>query len=143
MNHDTDPDDSDSDDSQGEEPKIIVDSDWKEQVNREKDQAAPAAAPTPEKASQPTNDSSSPLPPPASFDVLVSMLFSQAMTLLGQIPDPSSDEVSINKPYAKHYIDTLEMLSEKTQGNLSDDESGMLSEVLHVLRMTYVNVKSP
>ena len=63
-------------------------------------------------------------------------------SLLGHIPDPESGKASINKPYAKHYIDTLEMLSEKTKGNLSDDESAMISEALHTLRMAYVNAKS-
>ena len=46
--------------------------------------------------------------------MLVSMLFSQAMTMLGQIPDPQSGEVTTNKPFAKYTIDTLEMLGEKT-----------------------------
>ena len=64
------------------------------------------------------------------------------MALLGQMPDPGSGKTSINKPYAKHYIDTLDMLSEKTKGNLSDDEKKMLSEALHALRMMYVNVKA-
>ncbi len=82
-----------------------------------------------------------PTPPPASFDVLISMLFTQAMAMLGQMPDPASGEMMVNKPYAKHYIDTLDMLREKTQGNLSDDEKTMLSEALHALRMMYVNAK--
>jgi hypothetical protein len=82
-----------------------------------------------------------PAPPPASFTVLISMLFSQAMAMLGQMPDPSSGETTINKPFAKHYIDTLEMLQEKTKGNLDDEETSMLSEALHALRMMYVNAK--
>ena len=57
------------------------------------------------------------------------------------MPHPVSGEVEVNKPYAKHYIDTLEMLGEKTKGNLSDDESKMLSEALHALRMAYVSAK--
>ena len=83
-----------------------------------------------------------PPPPPASFEILVSMMFTQAMSMLGHIPDPTSGEASVNKPYAKHYIDTLEMLGEKTQGNLSEDESKMVSEALHALRMAYVNAKA-
>lgn len=83
----------------------------------------------------------SPPPPPASFEMLVSMLFSQAMAMLGHIPDPQSGETSTNKPYAKYTIDTLEMLSQKTQGNLSDDEGKMLSQTLHALRMAYIEVR--
>ena len=69
-------------------------------------------------------------------------MFTQAMAMLGHMPDPSSGETMVNKPYAKHYIDTLDMLGEKTKGNLSDDESKILSEALHALRMAYVNVKA-
>ena len=135
MNGDTNP-------QQASEPKIIVDSDWKEQVARERDQAAePDDESVTEIEPESSANESLPPPPPASFEVLVSMLFTQAISLLGQMPDPASGESSINKPYAKHYIDTLEMLSEKTKGNLSDDESAMISEALHALRMTYVNVR--
>ncbi len=136
MNGDTHPD-------QDDEPKIIVDSDWKEQVARERelgdtpaDEAVTATTPT---SSQ---EESLPPPPPASFEVHVSMLYTQAISLLGHMPDPESGKASINKPYAKHYIDTLEMLSEKTKGNLSEDESEMISQALHTLRMAYVNAKS-
>ncbi|MCH1495776.1 MAG: DUF1844 domain-containing protein [Rubripirellula sp.] len=80
-------------------------------------------------------------PPPASFEMLVSMLFSQAMAMLGHIPDPQSGQTSTNKPYAKYTIDTLEMLSQKTKGNLSDDEDKMLAQTLHALRMAYVEVR--
>jgi len=83
----------------------------------------------------------SPPPPPASFEMLVSMLFSQAMAMLGHIPDPQSGQTSTNKPYAKYTIDTLEVLSQKTKGNLSDDEDKMLSQTLHALRMAYVEVR--
>lgn len=77
--------------------------------------------------------------PPASFEVLVSMLFSQAMAMLGQVPDPSTGKTEVNKPYAKHTIDTLEVLSEKTQGNLTEEESRVLGEALHALRMAFVS----
>ncbi|MGB7326293.1 MAG: DUF1844 domain-containing protein [Rubripirellula sp.] len=80
--------------------------------------------------------------PPASFEMLVSMLFTQGMATLGQVPDPSMEKPPVNKAYAKHYIDTLEMLGEKTKGNLSPEESKMLSEALHALRMAYVTVKA-
>ncbi len=64
------------------------------------------------------------------------------MAMLGMIPDPNTGETQVNKPYAKHYIDTLEMLGEKTSGNLSDDETRMLKEAMHALRMAYVNAKA-
>jgi hypothetical protein len=82
-----------------------------------------------------------PEPPPASFSVLISMLFTQAMAMLGQMPDPATGESKVNKPFAKHYIDTLEMLETKTKGNLDDQESAMLNEALHALRMMYVDTR--
>ncbi len=151
------------------EPKIIVDSDWKEQVAREKEQAAegkvesqqedsatepsstepsstepsstePSSAEPSSTADSKPQSGSPPPPPQASFEVLAYSLFAQAMSSLGQSIDPEMPQGSVNKPYAKHYIDTLEMLSEKTAGNLSDDESTMLNGILHTLRMAYVNV---
>ena len=149
----------DSSESQ-EEPKLVVDTDWKEQVAREKEQAQQAAegsglespaedepiaeaavksddAETP--AAADATEGELPPPPPATFEVLVSMMFTQAMSMLGQMPDPSTGQPTVNKLYAKHYIDTLDMLTEKTAGNLSDDESKVLSEALHALRMMYVS----
>lgn len=145
MNREANDNQNPDQESPGSEPEIIIDSDWKEQVAREKEQAAKATgdeAAKPTKASD-SDEESVPPPPPASFEILVSMLFTQAMSMLGQIPDPQTGKPSINKPYAKYNIDTLEMLGEKTKGNLSDSESKMLSEALHALRMTYVNVTAP
>ncbi len=136
------------------DPKIIVDSDWKAQVAKEKEAAeakelsgdSDTAAGT--KAGDDfvpkrndADDQEIPPPPPATFEILISMMFTQAMSMLGHIPDPSGADSPVNKPYAKHTIDTLEMLGEKTKGNLTEEESGMLSEALHALRMAYVNTK--
>ena len=134
------PEESNSD----SEPKIVVDSDWKEQVAKEKEGNATdyteSISDTPSTEGNKSDDDMPPIPP-ASFEVLITMLFTQAMAMLGQMPDPTSGETKVNKPLAKHYIDTMEMLSEKTQGNLSDEESKIQSEALHALRMTYVNTK--
>ncbi len=92
-------------------------------------------------SNEPSADSI-PEPPPASFSVLVTMLFTQAMGMLGQMPDPATGEAKVNKPFAKHYIDTLEMLEAKTKGNLDDQEAAMLNEALHALRMMYVDTRS-
>lgn|ERR1712137_468899 len=130
-----------------DEPELIVDTDWKEQVARERESSDEATSQDESHSTEPSapNEDAAanemPAPPPASFTVLISMLFSQAMAMLGQMPDPSSGETTINKPFAKHYIDTLEMLQEKTRGNLDDEETSMLSEALHALRMMYVNAK--
>ena len=69
--------------------------------------------------------------------MLVTTLSAQAMTALGFFPDPSG-ESKPNRAMAKHFIDTLGVLEEKTVGNLDDEEKNMLSETLHQLRMAFI-----
>ena len=94
-------------DTNKDEPELIVDTDWKEQVARERDstdEPIPEGESKSTETTAPTEDSASdemPAPPPASFTVLISMLFSQAMAMLGQMPDPSTGEATVNKPFAK------------------------------------------
>jgi len=134
-----------------EEPKIIVDDDWKEQVAKEKAEAEAQAAAPPVSdvpgadentvAPQSQDADQLPPPPPASIEMLISLLFTQALGALGQVPNPVTGKADVNKPYAKHYIDTIEMLGEKTTGNLTDEEAQIISEALHALRMAYVNTR--
>ena len=77
--------------------------------------------------------------PPANFMVLLSTLATQAMASLGFIPDPSTGKPNVNRPMAKHFIDMLAMLQEKTKGNLDEEETNHLRDALHQLRMTYVS----
>lgn len=134
------------------EPKIFVDEDWKSQVEREKqapaEPAAAEVASTEPVATEPipteeTQAGPATAPPPASFETLVTMLFTQALAALGQIPGPDGKPGEINKSVAKYFIDTLDMLSEKTTGNLTPEESELLSETLHGMRMAYVSIKAP
>lgn len=122
---------------ENEEPRIIVDEDWKSQVEREKEELKKQ-----EQAGQsPSADSQSPddFPiPPASFSVLLSTLVTQAMVGLGMFPDPASGEPNVNRALAKHFIDTISMLEEKTKGNLEDQEASQISDSLHQLRMAYL-----
>ncbi len=81
-------------------------------------------------------------PPPAGFETLVTMLFTQAMAALGQFPGPEGQVGEINKPLAKYFIDTVDLLGEKTKGNLSEAEAQILSQSLHAMRMAYVSTKA-
>jgi len=118
-----------------EDPKIIVDDDWKAQVEREKEQLAAADSETPTASDEMPQGEM----PPASFEMLVTSLATQAMAALGFFPDPSTGETMLNRPIAKHFIDTLSVLDEKTKGNLTDQEAEILSQALHQLRMVFVN----
>ncbi|MEL6895299.1 MAG: DUF1844 domain-containing protein [Planctomycetota bacterium] len=76
--------------------------------------------------------------PEASFSTLVSLLATQALAALQMMPD-GSEPPPLNKPLAKLHIDLLELLGEKTQETTTEDERKGLSEVLHMLRMAFVN----
>ena len=73
--------------------------------------------------------------PPATFEFLVHTLFTQALMALGRIPNPITKQSHVNMAAARHFVDTLAMLEQKTAGNLSTDEARMLEEVQHQLRM--------
>lgn len=76
--------------------------------------------------------------PPATFDLLVQSLASQAVMLLTPRRDPRSGRVVQDLDLAKHTIDLLAILEEKTKGNLTDDEKKLLGTVLYQVRMAYV-----
>ena len=119
-----------------EDPKIIVDEDWKEKVRAERE----AARATRQAESDEPSGSQPPAGEPDAFSILISSLATQAMMALGQVADPSQGHAVVRPELAKHSIDTLTMLEEKTKGNLSPAETSMLSDVLHQLRMLYVAV---
>ena len=79
--------------------------------------------------------------PEPSLALLVTTLATQAMSALGFVPHPVTGKTEVDLPQAKHFIDTLDMLQQKTQGNQTPDEVEMFESVLHELRMTFVAVR--
>jgi hypothetical protein len=73
--------------------------------------------------------------PPANFEFLIHTLFTQALMALGRIPNPITKQSLVNMATARHFVDTLSMLEQKTAGNLSGDEQRLLDEIQHQLRM--------
>ena len=69
---------------------------------------------------------------------LVGMFSSQAMIGLGKIANPMTGKAEKNLPAARLFIDTLEMLEQKTAGNLTIDETKVLQTALTDLRLMYV-----
>ena len=65
-------------------------------------------------------------------------LASSALVCLGEVPDPDTGTVSKNLQLARHNIDILEMLRQKTSANINSDEAGLLDNVLCELRLKYV-----
>lgn len=74
-----------------------------------------------------------------SFLDLVGMLQFGAMAHLGMIQTPEGKRPPVNLPAAKDSIDILAILQEKTKGNLTPEESDVLSEGLYHLRMAYLS----
>lgn len=77
--------------------------------------------------------------PQAGLASLVSMLATNAMVFMGQMPAPGTQQFMRNLPQAQHMIDLLMVLRDKTQGNLTLDEDQMLQELLPQLQMAYVS----
>ncbi|HSQ23404.1 MAG TPA: DUF1844 domain-containing protein [Pyrinomonadaceae bacterium] len=80
-----------------------------------------------------------PLDDPASFLSLIMSLASNAAASLGMMPHPVTGETGVDLKTAKHWIDILGMLEQKTQGNLDEQEALMLENLLADLRMQYVS----
>jgi Domain of unknown function (DUF1844) len=117
----------------GEEPRIIVDDDWKSNVQKEKEALQKMEQ---ERVASPDDEMHG--MPPASIPVLVTTLATQALANLGHIPDPVENRPVIRKPLARHFIDTIAVIEIKTAGNLSEDEATYVGETLHQLRMIFV-----
>lgn len=79
--------------------------------------------------------------PEVNFTSLVFSLSSSALFHLGEIPDPQTGEKKKDLPLAKHAVDTIAMLKEKTVGNLSEEEQKFVENVLTDLRWRYVKEK--
>ena len=78
--------------------------------------------------------------PSMDFSGFVLSLSHSALIHLGDAPNPADESVRVDLPMARHTIDLLAMLSEKTQGNLSGQEEHILEQALFDLRMRYVEV---
>jgi hypothetical protein len=81
--------------------------------------------------------------PPANFSFLVESILMQAQLQLGLLhlgEKDEEEEAEPNLPLARHTIDTLSMLQEKTKGNLTLEEQRMLENGLTELRFRYVEI---
>jgi hypothetical protein len=74
------------------------------------------------------------------FIELVMMNAQQAALCLGQMPHPSTGKAEVNLDAAKMFIDHLEIIREKTRGNLNKDEEKILASILSELQLAFVQV---
>jgi hypothetical protein len=77
--------------------------------------------------------------PPATFDFLVYSLRVQAELNLGMLPEAADEDyLGPDLEAARHYIDLLGVLQEKTRGNLTADEQQALDNALTDVRFSFV-----
>jgi hypothetical protein len=79
---------------------------------------------------------------PVTFASFVFSLGTSALMLMGEQIDPQQPKIPMNLAQAKEIIDILSVLEDKTKGNLTQEEQGMLDEMLYALRMRYVALAS-
>lgn len=102
-----------------------VDETWKEK----------AKTPEPQAQSQKENTEF----PKADFNFFLSSLAMQAWIGLGAIPNPATQKTEESLGQAKFIIDILDILKEKTKGNLNKEEAQLLEHILYELHMSFVN----
>ncbi len=117
-----------------DEKKLIVDDDWKQEAQKEKE-----ILEAQEKEEQAQKQQGMNLPD-ADFQGLLSVFATQAYLALGLLKTSQDAEPIQDFPMAKYNIDMLAVIQEKTQGNLDDDEAKMLEEAVNNLRMAFVQL---
>jgi hypothetical protein len=125
-------------DKDNDEKKIIIDEDWKAQAQKEKEdlvKEAEAKKDTKEKQAHAQKQL-----PAADFSGLVNMLTTQAFFALGLIRTEEDKEQPADLQSAKYNIDMLEVIEQKSKGNLTEEEEKLLSGALHQLRMAFVKI---
>jgi len=78
--------------------------------------------------------------PEVTFSAFVMSLNTSVLYHLGEIADPVSGQKSINLDAARHGIDTLVVMQNKTKGNLAADEEEMLKNILYDVKLRFVKV---
>jgi hypothetical protein len=130
-----------------DEKKIIIDEDWKSQVEAEKE-AERKAREQVQSHSGAGGFTSADKPSaqadviPASFELLVTTFVTEAMVALGQLPHPVTGKQEFDQAHARFAIDMLEVIADKTKGNLTPAEERALQDVLHQFRMAFVAISS-
>ena len=101
-----------------------VDESWKNTVEKEKH--------VPNPASETTG------PAESEFLGFISTLAMQAMIAMGEIAHPQTGQLEPDPPQARYLIDIVQMLSDKSKGNLSPEETQELKTLLYELRLKFV-----
>ena len=123
---------------QEQHEKIIIDEDWKQQAQREKEVLSAKENQEKKKTKQPGRPPHK--LPKGDFAALVSTLTTQALFAMGLLQVKGEQERQPDLEMARYNIDMLETIEEKTKGNLSAAEDKILKNTLNDLRMGYVEL---
>jgi hypothetical protein len=129
-----------------DQPKLIIDSDWKSQAQAEKERleqqaaAKVAAKKAPMGMAPAGEEGEEGEAGPMGFRDIVAMLATQAMSYMGYFPDPRTGQAVVALDYAKLHIDMLGILEEKTKGNLTEEEQAFMSRSTSELRLAFVEL---
>ena len=110
-------------------------------------QAKESASPKEELSEEGQKDSTEAAPeeefqlPEINFSTFLLSLNASALVNLGLIENPATGKIEKMLTMAKQTIDIMGMLEEKTSGNLTTDEEGLLKNILYELRLNYVKQK--
>jgi len=80
----------------------------------------------------------SPPRPSIDFPSYILSYYTQGLVLLGEVPNPYTNKKEEDIEAARHTIEILSMLEQKTKGNLSSEEQQLLGTVLYELRMKFM-----
>jgi hypothetical protein len=73
-----------------------------------------------------------------TFLTIIQMFQLEGMVALGKMLNPANNQITKNLEHAKYVIDILDLLHEKTKGNLDQDEEKFISNALSTLKLNYV-----
>lgn len=77
-----------------------------------------------------------------TFLTLVQMFQMEGMVALGKMLNPATNELTPNTDHARYVIDILEVLKEKTAGNLVEKDQGFLDQTISTLKLNFVELEA-
>ncbi|HPD55901.1 MAG TPA: DUF1844 domain-containing protein [Smithellaceae bacterium] len=120
--------------------RLFGDSDEPRPRDKEEEAATPKKESSPDKSKETIHHAQADYPP-VNFANFVLSLSTSALYHFGDFPDPEGGKSEKNLPAVKQTIDILDMLREKTKGNLDENENQLIEGVLYELKMRFVKEK--
>lgn len=135
--------------AEGELRKEAVEEERRQEAARSKPAAAPSSAPasSPAAAAQPGHPAAQPSAPrnqPAPspvFKNLLAFLARNAELVMSGLPDPRTGRSVVDIESLRQLIDMLEVLREKTAGNLASEDAQLLNDVIGDLKISFLQLQ--